>query len=266
MRTSILSLNKLLLTGLIICLSSNSFGQLKELRGRWITPTNEFFEIRDTTNRYSNSNYVSTKEWDEGASVSLKGKILQFKACFALAPNKLKIGNQTYDLKILSHNDSTLIVKPVSALSRYFLKTKKHIKYTRQEYTTDTSIKLEKIVFNTTFCDGSCPEYHLEINRSLETRLVVNIDNWFDSDTTKRGNFKGFLEREKFDNLESLVRSCNLRTLQFVEGGFDGSIITIIIYFNGGQKKYLKSMFPPQIARLLINYLYSICYFNTFDS
>ena len=39
--------------------------------------------------------------------------------------------------------------------------------------------------------------------------------------------------------------------------GADAPVTTLIIYYNG-QRKYLKSMFPPTIAEKLIEFLYLI--------
>ena len=81
----------------------------------------------------------------------------------------------------------------------------------------------------------------------------------FKTDTASEGYFTGKVSDTTFEKLITAIQTCNLRTLKMNNVlCCDGSIVTIIIYFNG-QKEYFKTMFPPTIANELIGTLYNIC-------
>ena len=90
-----------------------------------------------------------------------------------------------------------------------------------------------------------------------------------EADTASLGYFTGQISDTVFGKLIKAIQTCNLRTLTMNDGlCCDGSVITIIVYFNG-QRKYFQTMFPPTIANELIMTLYNICeeksYTKTFD-
>jgi hypothetical protein len=252
----------LILTLFLFC--SNVNAQLDKLIGIWITPENELMAIHDTINQYDNSNMLGNGIRDEGMSFFIKGDTLSFQKRYFSSRTDYKILYvDRYDLKIIKQSDTTLIVQPVSKLSKAFYKDKTTISFTRQEFARDKSIKLEKIIFHTSSCFGTCPTYHLQIDSIKQAMLYaeeVFPDNYeFKRDSSKMGYFTGTIADTTYNKLISLLETCNLSTLEF-DGAqcCDGSVITIIVYYNG-QRKYLQSMFPPAIADSLISYLYAIC-------
>lgn len=124
-------------------------------------------------------------------------------------------------------------------------------------------IKLEKVIFHTSRCFGTCPAYHSEIDRNQNLLLYseyvsktpgiyTNLNN---PDTSKMGYFVGKVSDNKYQELLNEIENIGLDNLKF--DGLDccdGSIKTIIVYYNG-KGKFLKSMRPPREADRLISIL-----------
>ena len=128
----------------------------------------------------------------------------------------------------------------------------------------DTKLKLEQIVFHTSPCFGACPTYHLEVNSDKTLRLhaerVYRKDKGFslDPDSARTGYFAGTVADSTYNKLVHELETIGLDTVKI--GGpqcCDGSLKTIIVYYNG-QRKFFKTMFPPDEARSLIAILYQI--------
>ncbi|WP_443092815.1 DUF6438 domain-containing protein [Chryseolinea sp. T2] len=128
-------------------------------------------------------------------------------------------------------------------------------------------VKLDKIIFHTSRCFGSCPAYHSQID-SNRTLLLHSeyVDNTPDintdlnnPDTSRIGYFTGQVSDRQYKELVNELEDIGLDDLQF--DGMDccdASTKTIIVYYNG-KRKFLKSMFPPREADKLISLLRSIC-------
>ena len=230
--------------------------------------------IQDTINKYDNSNMLCTIVRDEGMALFVYGDTLSFqKRYYSSATNYEKLYVDRYDLKILNFNDTALVVRPVSNLSKKFLKDRDKITFIKREFKIDNSLKFEKIVFHTTECFGRCNVYHLQVDSSrlvkLHRQLVYSQIIGVPTDTTIEGYFTGKVSDSAFKKLIKALQTCNLRTLKMNNTlCCDGSVSTIVVYFNG-QRKYFKTMLPPTIANELISILYNICddsgFIKTFD-
>ncbi len=127
------------------------------------------------------------------------------------------------------------------------------------------TFQLEKIIFHTSMCYGYCPSYHLQVDKDKKINLFAeqvykNVRyQSYEPDTTKTGYFTGIVADTTFNKLTNELQKIGLDSLEF-DGATccDGSIKTIIVYYNG-KRKYLKSMFPPVKAGKLISILYEIC-------
>lgn len=242
--------------------------KLEDLIGKWITSENDFIEIRNTTNKYDNSNYLVVKGVgnSRGKAVFLYGDTLSFQnRYYSSETNNEELYIDSFNFKVVSITDSFLILNPICENSLTSFEERQNIKFTKQNYAKFDSITFDKIIFHTTYCYGHCPEYHLEVDKSGNTRLFremvykkVDKRN-IRPDTSKIGYYEGVISDELLNGLKTELNTCNLNTLEF-DGATccDGTIRTIIIYYNN-QRKYLKSMFPPQISKDLINHLYKIC-------
>lgn len=257
-------MRKTLIIFILLLVVSNCMCQLNRFVGTWISKSNDFIEIRDTTKKNSSSNYLGVNGRDHRMSVFLFEDTLSFQERFySSRTNYKKLYIKRFDLKVIKHNDTSLVVKPVSNLSSKLFKNRDEILFTKQEYSVDDEIILEKICFHTSYCFGTCPTYHLEIDSSKNVNLFIEEiykkDSEFEVDKDKIGYYKGEIENHDYSKLVNLIRTCNLNLLKFDEADCcDGSVITIIVYYNG-KRKYLKSMFPPKIANKLISFLYDLC-------
>lgn len=133
------------------------------------------------------------------------------------------------------------------------------------------NIKFEKFIFHTSMCFGTCPVYHLEVNNEKELKLhaehvfpkTYDFQSLLEPDTAKTGYFRGLVNDTTFNKLMSELNTIGLDTLNFNNiNCCDGSLITIIVYYNG-KRKFLQSMFPPDNAYKLISTLYEICEANS---
>jgi hypothetical protein len=121
----------------------------------------------------------------------------------------------------------------------------------------------DRIVFHTSMCFGSCPVYHLELNKDKKIKLFaesVSKGGWGSGwDTAKMGYFSGFASDTSFNQLSAIIKTIGIDTLTFKPIiCCDGSLFTIIVY-RDGKRRYLHSMFPPAKAYPLIGTLYEIC-------
>lgn len=243
---------------------TSSYGQLAKFKGIWITPAQELMQIEDTGD-LKNDNYLSnSKLSDENFELYIYGDTLSFqKRYYSSATNYEKLYVDRYDLKVIKSNDTSFVVRPVSAFSKKFFQDKPKLTFTKQAFAVDTSINFDKIIFHTTECFGTCPVYHLQVDKSKQVKLNAQVvykpRSGFRSDTASQGYFIGQLSDTTFEKLVKAIQTCNLRTLKMNNAlCCDGSVNTIIVYFNG-QRKYFKTMFPPTIANELIRTLYDIC-------
>ncbi len=237
-----------------------------DLKGTWINSMNDYFEIQDTSSKFGNSNYVGNIVNAADIYLQLYGDTLSYQnRYYSSETNFEKLYVERYDFKILSLSDTFLIVKPISEHSIKLFEHRDTIKLIKQKYAVDTSIHFEKIKFHTTHCYGHCPVYHLEIDSSGNVRLHKQRvykeikKREFVVDSASIGYYQGKLDQNTLGELVSSIQTCNLNTLEF-DGAdcCDGSIETIIIYYNG-KRKFLQSMFPPRMASKLILKLLEIC-------
>jgi hypothetical protein len=227
---------------------------------------NDCFIIQDTSSKMGNSNYVGHYGNFVDIYLEIYGDTLSFQnRYYSSETNFEKLYVERYDFKILSLSDTFLTVKPISEHSKKLFKHRDTIKLIKQIYAIDTSIHFEKIKFHTTHCYGHCPIYHLEIDSAGNVRLHREMaynelkNGKYVVDSTSIGYYQGKLDQNTLSELVSAIQTCNLNTLEF-DGAdcCDGSIQTIIIYYNGRRKR-LESMFPPRMASKLIMKLLEIC-------
>jgi hypothetical protein len=112
---------------------------------------------------------------------------------------------------------------------------------------------VEKIIYHSGHCNGTCPAIDLEIDSNYDVFLKRDI--WLgkgESDKFRSGSFKGKIDPHTYFNLVATLISSKYTELKFPANYCcDGAITTIIIYANGKRTK-LSSMFPPKEAHKLI--------------
>ena len=130
----------------------------------------------------------------------------------------------------------------------------------------DGKFKLDKIIFHSSQCFGSCPIFHLEVNKDrfayLFAETVHKTSSDYGLDKQRMGYFTGKIDTTNFNKIDSLIQEIGIDTVNYKKViCCDSPIYTIIIYHNG-KRKYLKSMYPPKKMSWIINELYNICQKN----
>lgn len=122
----------------------------------------------------------------------------------------------------------------------------------------------EKITFQTSYCFGTCPVYHLELKVDKTFKLhteIVFLENsqTRELDSAKMGYFLGKLDEKMYEKFIAAFLQSDMCNLNF-DGVkcCDGSLITLTVNYDGIQKE-LVSMFPPKQADALLDVLYEIC-------
>ena len=122
----------------------------------------------------------------------------------------------------------------------------------------------EKITFQSSYCFGTCPVYHLELKADKTFKLhaeTVFLENsqTRELDSSKMGFFTGKIDQKTYDKFIAAFQQSDMCNLTF-DGVkcCDGSLISMTVNYDGIQKE-LVSMFPPSSAQPLIEVLYDIC-------
>lgn len=131
---------------------------------------------------------------------------------------------------------------------------------------TDKTVKLEKIIFHASSCFGTCPIYHLQLNRDKSFKLYAEEVYKDDAeqftmnfDTSKTGYFTGQASDTTFNNLTTELKNIGLDTINFSGPMYtDGPEITLIVYYNE-KRQFLRSSHPTIKTDKLISILYQIC-------
>ena len=130
--------------------------------------------------------------------------------------------------------------------------------YCSSQTTTDT-LKLQRLIFHSSRCNGTCPSIDLEIdsNRNIVlTREIYKSKSGIDRSLS--GQFRGTISAEDYAEIKNLLQASELSSLQFpAVDCCDGPVKTIIVYYNNN-RKYLRSMIPPEKAHKLISFLTQI--------
>jgi hypothetical protein len=124
---------------------------------------------------------------------------------------------------------------------------------------TDNKISFGKIIYHASRCNGSCPDFHLEIDSNRN--VFVNRTYYKskeETDSNYTGQFEEVLSQPAYDSLRELLKEVNLDSLKFPDiDCCDDVVQTLIVYYNG-KRKYLKSMQPPPNAMDFLVFLRNI--------
>lgn len=247
---------KQLLLMILMLLQSEAMAQIGALEGEWVSKQHDMLVLMDGMYDPGYLCAAGLKEQSFNRVIVSGDTIdLQERYTSSLTDFKVEYINH-YKLKVLSRNDSVLVVRPVSDLSKKFFQGRKSISFTNRAYLFDKSINLEKIVFHSGSAWGS-PVIGLEITK--DRRMYLSHNNLYEAQNSlKTGNYEAVLDDSLYQGLITELQNCQLRTLKFHDILVkDASEITMIIYFNG-RRKYLRSLAPPRLARDLITCLYGM--------
>lgn len=124
----------------------------------------------------------------------------------------------------------------------------------------------EKIIFHTSKCFGTCPEYHLELNQKKEIKLFIEkAYKKRTIDTLKIGFYKGKIDSETYSELISLIEKIDLEKSGIVEPIREpntivlkeGSQLSLILYIKN-QRKPMIYIYPAGHWEKLISFVYKI--------
>jgi hypothetical protein len=249
---------------LFIIAITNLFSQvtLSDLKGVWISKKADLFAIQNITNDFEDENIIGKDLKEVNLNVFLRGDIISFqKKYYTEESNFEKSMIDSFDLKVVSKNATSVVLKPYSKSSINFFKTKKNITFTKQDFNIDPSIVFQKIVFHPTGCYGACPIIDLEINKENELYLngtFFKDFSMFDIDSTLSGQFKGIIDESTQKRLSFLLQTCNLKTLKVNENlEPEMAVTSMIVYFND-EKRAFKFNTTPAILTELVYFLTTI--------
>ena len=124
---------------------------------------------------------------------------------------------------------------------------------------SNEQLTVEKIIYHSSHCNGTCPQIDLEIDSN--GNIFLKREFWKGKGVTDKhrsGNIEGKIGPKTYFNLVANLIASDFTSLKFPPiFCCDGIITTIIIYANG-KRTILKSMTPPEKARKLISALYDI--------
>ena len=182
---------------------------------------------------------------------------------YTSADDYKKMITDRYDCKIEKMNDSILTIKPISKFSITFFGNDNSVTFKNQKLITDKNFELEKLVFHTSTCFGSCPVIHLEILKDGTFKLdgsYYKSRSYNSKDSERSGKFTGKLKDKDLKELNDLIVKSRITTFEDTKGNMfccDGAVKTIILYHNGN-RNYFKAMFEPKLLRELVSFLYEI--------
>jgi hypothetical protein len=149
------------------------------------------------------------------------------------------------EVKFLPLNEQSNILSFPSFSNKIINFRERHMVY------TDT-VKLEKIVFNTTNCYGFCPAMTLQIDNNKQMKFIGGRH------AIKEGLFTSTLSNSLYNELTNILKMSELDKL-VTDGdtNIDLSTHTIEIHYNN-KVKYISSCRVPYVAEDLLKYLLTI--------
>lgn len=241
-----------ILTLIVLLYSTIASAQPEKLKGTWISSQLEMVEILHTGR--NGFNYLSNRELEENfLYLFIYGDTLSFQSIYTSSSTNHEVEYvDRYDLKIVSSNDSLLVLEPVSDFSKAFFWDRPTLTLKKKDYLIDKSIQFEKLVYHASD-GGSTPNISLQIDSTRNLYVHFRIPS---SDRMQRtGVYSAVLDEDTYNKLISQLQNAQILALRFGNTkGADSPIITLIIYYNG-IRKYLRSIAPHRIARNLLNYI-----------
>jgi len=129
-----------------------------------------------------------------------------------------------------------------------------------------TNLRFKKIIFHTSSCFGTCPEYHLELNKKKEIKLhIEKAYQKREIDTAKMGYYKGKITTEVYKEFLSILNRLDIEKSGIIEpyrapNTFflrEGSQLSLILYVNNKRKPMIY-FYPAGIHIELMTYLYKL--------
>jgi hypothetical protein len=232
----------------------------KQMQGVWITSNAYSMNLRNFGD-YGNHIINDSLSYD-GMKVALNKDDLIFSSPTWFGENFPYV---EYHFRILKLTDTLLVLKPVTSQTQKAYCKSDTLFFMRQKYIHTSHLHFCSVQFNSGGCFGSCPVYSMQIDSTAEIRLckkMAFVSGQWDSitggrkiDSGQLGYFKGKLNNSEYGQLISLLAQLNPDSTYFPPTFCcDLPRRTIILYYNGKRKR-MSSLWPPNEAKPLIDFL-----------
>lgn len=127
-------------------------------------------------------------------------------------------------------------------------------------------VKFDKVIFHTSKCFGTCPEYHLELNQNKEIKLFVEKAYTKRTiDTSKMGYYKGKLDNETYAELVNLIETIDVQKSGIIEPKQEPNTIIIkegsqlsLLLYNNKERKPITYIYPAGHWQKLMKFVYEV--------
>ncbi|MHA4736836.1 hypothetical protein [Dyadobacter sp. MSC1_007] len=176
---------------LVLLCRTVGLAQPNELKGTWISSQLEVIEILHTGR--DSVNYMSNRELKEDFfHLFVYGDTLSFQSMYTRSSTNHEVEyKDRYDLKIISTNDSVLVLEPISDFSKAFFWDKPTLTLKKKDYLTDRAIAFEKLVYHSTY-GGSDPHVSMQIDSARN--LYVHFRNPYSDASKRTGAYSAVLD------------------------------------------------------------------------
>ena len=249
---------KYLLVILVLQTYFSAVGQESKLFGRWITPECDFILIKKPKNKVILTDFSVLNEYKQGWTKTRYDLTLRYHSCsndtlrfyrtLYSYPNLWETEN--YDFEIISHNDTSITLIPVTFFSKRLFQNKDTLDFVRQEYAI-TKIQFQKLNFYTYRNLKNILQIDSIGNVYMQKEILID-----ESYVTQY--FKGKLKRSLFEKLINMLQTCNLETLDWGSQGYSDTFEKVLTINYDNKNKRLKSGKPSPISQPLIEFLMSI--------
>lgn len=214
--------NAAILTLILLC-GTIVLAQPQKLKGTWISSQLEMVEILHTGG--DSVNYMLNRELKEDFFyLFVYGDTLSFQSIYTRSSTNELEYKDRYDLKIISSNDSVLVLEPVSDFSKAFFWDKPTLTLKKKDYLTDRAVSFEKLVYHS-FYGGN--DRHVSMQIDSARNLYVHFRNPYSDTTQRTGAYSAVLDEDTYNKLISQLQNAQLRALRFSNvKGADSPIIT----------------------------------------
>lgn len=126
--------------------------------------------------------------------------------------------------------------------------------------------RFEKIIFHTTKCFGTCPEYHLELNNNKEIKLYIEkAYQKRELDTSRIGYYKGKLDKVTYVEFLELLEKMDLDKSGIIEPEREPNTVVLretsqlfLILYNDKKRKPIIYIYPAGHWQKIMAFLYKI--------
>ncbi|QNA45686.1 DUF6438 domain-containing protein [Lacibacter sediminis] len=239
-----------ILVSLFSMISIISIGQSKAFNRLWVGEFDNYVKI-DTNAVWVNFSYsYEGKKYYHTRGYNYK-----------MSNDTLRIfeggvsNNATYEYLIREWSDEKLILKVLNQNFRLLASEDsigRTLYFTSQSRIFTDTIRLEKLLFSTTNCYGSCPAMTFQIDNTGLLKFKGEVG------AVKQGYYQAKLSKEVLNELLLTLGISDLdKIVDHGQFNIDASTHTIEIHYNN-KVMYIKTAFEPLVLEKLLSYLLAL--------